>query len=423
MPTGAELAPVRVRAHKDGYKMSMVKNNIPMPAGLTTSQINRRKLFLNTFPRQSTSPAGPILQTAYTNYSIYHDSINWGERLPGCDIVISVKERADYTDFVDTRFYAEAMPRPRARVELRLPQFTFLTQIERDILGEILGPRYNWQTGKIVLSIRNLRKIHASINRCFQLVHEAMFRAIEIAPHVVAQTDMEMKAYNKEVHKISQLEAKMNEALKRSTTRPAQAEQLFYTSDQQHFVPVHDEYSLEQHLPFIPQVDAEKFFLASTIPPGLAEPLRPIGDNAYGLDPKTPVVPGIAPYAYMSREALLQSAFPTTFDPFHLKSHDHGSDETLAEIARRVPDSDDHSEDPSHFINEDFRSVGRVVQLGILRGDVNPLEANAIFEELMMDQSKRYEGQSDPEAAVQDRLAVDAEPIHGLPSSEEERPH
>jgi hypothetical protein len=339
--------------------------------------------------------------------------------------VISVKERADYTDFVDTRFYAEAMPRPRARVELRLPQFTFLTQIERNILGEILGPRYNWQSGKIVLSIRNLRKIHASINRCFQLVHEAMFRAIEIAPHVVAQTDVEMKAYHDEVKKISQLEAKMNQALKRSTVRAAKAEQLFYTSDQQHFVPVNDEYTLEQHLPFIPQVDAEKFFLANTIPPGLAEPLRPIGENEYGLDPQTPVVPGIAPYAYMSREELLQSAFPKTFDPFYLKSRDQESEETLAEIVRRIPDSDDHSEDPSHFINEDSRSVARVVKLGILRGDVNPLEANAIFEELMMDQSKRYEGQSDPEAAVQDRLASDAQPIHGSPSSgdREQRPH
>lgn len=323
MPTGALSAPVGNTSHSDGYAIDKVVNVIPKAKGLSKEQNAQRALFFNTFPRQSVSPAGHILQTQYTNYSVYRGVVDYGKRLPGVDVKISVKERVDYTDRYDSRWYAEAMARPRARVEMNIKHFTFLTQMERDIFGEILGPRYNWHNGKIVVSVGNLREIHASINRCFQLVHEAAFRAIEIAPTIQAASDKDNAVYQKAVRAVNAQEKLLNTQLKKSPqqyfTRAAKQPQQFLTADNEHFIPYNPEFTMEDHLKYIPRVTLDKMLLAETIPPGMAAALKRRKDfdqAALALDPKLDpeqiVSPGIEPYSYMDRATMVAQMMPLT---------------------------------------------------------------------------------------------------------------
>lgn len=357
MPTGANLAPVRNRSNKDGYDMAKVKNKIPMPpeGALTQAQIARRKLFFNTFPRSAASPAGPKLQTAYTNYSVYKGIIDYSKRLPGCDIKISVKERPDYTTLLDTRWYAEAMSKPRARVELRLHQFSFLTRLERDLLGEILGPRHNWQNSSITISITNLREIYPSINRCFQLLHEAAFRAIEIAPTILAQTNQEYSEFNTKVKAIQEEEAKLNASLKSSTphfTRATAPQQQFLTTDNQHFIPYNPEFSMEDHLKYIPAANFQNYLVTDKVPPGMAKPLQKLKDVAPELlqsdptrNPDEPVSPGINPYTYGDRVAIMLAAQPTLDGEFKEKRP------SLEKIYNQFASVDlDHSSDDERIL-------------------------------------------------------------------------
>lgn len=392
IPTGAKLAPNLNRSLRDGYDIAKVKNQIPLPKdrkALSKEQIHRRRLFLNTFPRQSASPAGHIIQTQYTNYSVYRGVIDWAARLPEVDIKISVKERPDYTNRFDTRWYAEAMPRPRARVELTLNQMKFLTQLERDLLGEILGPRYNWVNDKIVLSIGNLRDIHASINRCFQLVHEAVFRAIEIAPHIQAQSDVENTEYKSQVKLIQEEELKINAAIKSLPfdklhfTRDRQkvdATKYFVTTDSQHYIEYNPEFTMDDHVKYIPQVTLENILLTDKIPPGLAEPLRRRKDFDQAalaanplLDPEQIVSPHLEPYSYASRARLVSSLYPKINQEGDEK--DEPAPRTHEQLAAIAASDFEESED----------NLRRYVSAAVLTRSLHPLDASKAMGQLALD--------------------------------------
>jgi hypothetical protein len=224
LQTGADLAPIGTKSYesmlKDGEVVDfdhidnqIVYDNLTSTKSKHMKMNKLRQTFFNTFPRQSASPAGPILQTAYTNYSIYNQPIDWANRLPGALVRITVKEKPDYTPYFDTRWYQEAMPKPSARVEIHMNSLKFLSKLEQNVLGEILGPRYNWQTGRILISVGNLRDKHANINRCFQYLHEAAFRAIEIAPHIAKETAIDDKVFKSQEKTRKNLQNRLNKAL------------------------------------------------------------------------------------------------------------------------------------------------------------------------------------------------------------------
>jgi hypothetical protein len=390
LPTGAQLAPQKAKALKDQYDINKVKNKIPLPAdrSLTKQLIRRRRLFFNTFPRTAASPAGPILQTAYANYAIYRNTIDWSKRMPECDIKISVKERMDYTDRFDTRWYAEAMPRPRARVELNIKNFQFMTKLERDLLGEILGPRYNWQTGAIVLSIGNLRHIHASINRCFQLVHEAAFRAIEIAPHIAAQQETEGNKYKSQVALIEAEEAKIKTVLsqgKQFYTRDAAKLNgpfnQFLTADSQHFIPYNPEFSIDDHAKYIPRISLENMLLTDTVPPGMAQPLKRRKDFDQAaldanpeLDPEQIVSPNLEPYSYMSRARVIGSFAPSLFDGQHVEDEKiNGPGLTVTQQIFNVADEDYY---------EATSDIEAFVAGAVLERAIHPLDMQKAVKEI-----------------------------------------
>eukprot|EP00461_Guttulinopsis_vulgaris_P001141 UN01141 len=208
------MAPTGTVALPDHEDLTFVDNPIIYLPNSTKEQRNARQLFFNTFPRQTASPAGPILQTKYTNYSIYNQPIDWAKRMPGCLVRISIKEKPDYTTLMDTRWYKEAMPRPKARVDIHMRSLKFLSKLEQAILGEILGPRYNWKTGRITMSVQNLRNRHANINRCFQYLHEAAFRAMEIAPLIAEQQDIDHREYQRQSAKNAIEQVTLQKALK-----------------------------------------------------------------------------------------------------------------------------------------------------------------------------------------------------------------
>lgn len=193
--TGAVLAPIGLKSIPGDIDLSTVNNTIPPAAKLTAEQQLRRQLFFNTFPRQTVLPAGEILKTQYTNYSLFYQNIDWASRLPNAIVFITVKEKPDNTTALDTRWYKEAMSRPKGRIDVQMHTLDFLTKLEQQLLGEILGARYDWRSGRITISVGNLRNRHASINRCFQYLHEAAFRAIEIAPYVQDEQNARMKEY------------------------------------------------------------------------------------------------------------------------------------------------------------------------------------------------------------------------------------